>query len=138
MLTALRNWGLVALSYGAQYLLPILSAYYIFAEETVAIESRGYGTMFMILTGLVSTFFVFKVRSTLKNLVGSIPKIIIQTTVNALVFYGIILFLQAVRVNANEMIIWVYTVGGSTILSATLQGWLILLDQEFVVRNGLF
>lgn len=138
MLTALRNWGLVALAYASQYLLPILSAYLIFAEETVAIETRGYGTMFAILSGLVVAFFVFKVRGVLKDLKGSIPKIIIQTFVNTIVFYSIVLFLQAVRVNADEMILWVYSVAGSTILSGLFQGWTVAVDKEFVVRNGIF
>lgn len=138
MLTAFRNWGLAALAYGAQYLLPILSAYYLFAEETVAVADRGLGTMFTFITGLVLVFGFFKINSALKDVKGSIPKLVIKLTVNLFVFYGITLFLQAVRVNASELITWVYTVAGSTILSYVFQIWLTQVDREFVVRNGVF
>lgn len=138
MLTALRNWGLTALAYGLQYGLPILSAYFIFAEETVAIESRGLGAAFTTITTMVLVFAFFKINGALKDVKGSIPKLIIKLSINLVVFYGITLFLQAVQVNADELILWVYTVAGSTILSYASQFWLTAIDREFVVRNGVF
>ena len=138
MLTSLRNWGLTALAYGSQYLLPILSAYFLFAEETVAIESRSWGAMFTFLTGLVAVFAFFKINSSMKDIKGSIPKLVITLMTSLFIFYSITLFLQAVRVNADELQLWIYTVAGSTILSYVFRVWLVTIDRKFVVENGVF